>query len=216
MNVKFKIEKEDIKWIIDNEAFYYNENDSKNEKDKELITFSDYQYNDDEYEWFINKKHKISTKSNKYVKALNYRLGYIKTRYYDIQLDSPKSDLIDQNKFLEWWKIQPRSKDKTLKCYYCGCSETDYHNMLIKTKNFNDGCFGGRLYMSKKRNWKFSNLEIEEKIPADSSKTKNHSFTNCVFSCHICNNAESDLIHADDFLKYFGKAINDYIKDMGK
>ncbi len=96
--------------------------------------------------------------------------------------------------FLKWYQ------DQKQECYYCNTSA----ETLQKLFNEHNGVF-----KPKKDAWKYGTLQIERKDPGEG-----YIPTNCVLACVLCNNAKSDLITHDDFMKFFKDPIKNYIAEM--
>ena len=95
-------------------------------------------------------------------------------------------------KFLKWWYGNTDESGER-HCYYCGVKETDAKSAFKNKKISSDKrSFSGTLQIDRKD----SDGKYDEQ--------------NCVFACVLCNNAKSDMISAEDFENYFGKAIGKF------
>lgn len=116
----------------------------------------------------------------------------------------------DFDEFVDWWATNCK-KDEGPVCYYCGTSEKTYKKIFDKRVKDADAQFvNGKLHQSKKPSFNSEFMEIDKKDPS-----KGYIYDNCVFACHLCNNAKSDMISAEDFKKKIGpaiKAYTDYLK----
>jgi len=92
---------------------------------------------------------------------------------------------------LDWWCSCVEKYGKT--CYYCEVSEKTLRSAFEKYSQFS---------ASTKKSCS-PKLQIEHK----SAKNFENNKENCELVCVLCNNAKSDMITAEDFKKYFGKAI---------
>lgn len=90
-------------------------------------------------------------------------------------------------------------------CFYCDSSEEKWKNVISKASDEEDYYIKGKFHISKKQSFKGYNLEIDRKKPQQKYTEKN-----CVFVYHLCNNAKSDMIQADDYKAYFKKATKSY------
>lgn len=95
----------------------------------------------------------------------------------------------DFQEFYYWYEAQGD------RCYYCN---TEF--ALLKK------VFAKELLDSKKFN---STPHIERK-----DSNAGYSVDNCVLTCSLCNNAKSDMINAENFKNYFGKAIGKFVADL--
>ena len=68
--------------------------------------------------------------------------------------------------------------------------------------------FAKELLDSKKFN---STPHIERK-----DSNAGYNVDNCVLACSLCNNAKSDMMNAENFKTYFGKAIGKFVADLYK
>ena len=111
-----------------------------------------------------------------------------------------KQGFKDKNDLANWFV--EKIKEQDYKCEYCETSIFDIIK-LIKNKKLKPRKTGyGRRGLV---------LEIDRK---DNSNGYNRD--NCVLACYYCNNDKSYILNSDDYKKYFGKARNDFFKDLLK
>lgn len=91
--------------------------------------------------------------------------------------------------FYEWYL-----KEKNC-CYYCGISATNLKS-LFDSKKIDSTKFNATLH-------------IERLNPKE-----DYSPGNCRLACSLCNNAKSDLISKENYIRYFGEAMKNFLNDL--
>ncbi len=94
-------------------------------------------------------------------------------------------------KFYNWYREQPQ------KCHYCGTSQDDLRKLFDPER---------KIFKPQKEAWKNGTLQIERR-----DSDGGYCESNCVLACILCNNAKSDLISEDDFIKYFANPVREYL-----
>ena len=121
-----------------------------------------------------------------------------------LQSDYNLNDLADFKKacekgirnFIKWY-LKNIPTDETT-CEYCGVTQKKCREYLERVATD----YGGN-----KRN-KGKTLELERK---NSQKGQNiYQEDNCIWICHVCNNAKSDLFTEDKFKKTIARGIRDF------
>lgn len=208
----YHIKESTVERFLQVESYY--DKDCKFAKTAKRYLFSDFDPSNIDKQYINRKNNNIVNTETLIVKE---RMDYIKSRFSSI--DSRNIEAYDKHAFdgsfdtfLNWW-LDGVDRENGLRCYYCRSTEKDWTS-IIKTRTNGNKYESGHLHKSKKggRNadvWGKPNMEIDRINPS-----KGYNRNNCVFACHLCNNAKSDLIEANDFKKYFGRAINSYIQSL--
>lgn len=184
---------------------------------------------------YIIRKPQDNTLMNENVRIIKKRLDYIKSRFSTI--DSRNKEIYNKkwnkenehafegkfNDFLEWW-LDGIDAKKGIKCSYCNSTEDDWIKIIERRTIDENDYQPGKLHKSKKGTstkdelnnidrdvWGKPNMEIDKINPGNG-----YYKDNCVFACHLCNNAKSDLVEESDFKTYFKPAIQKYIKKLTK
>lgn len=132
--------------------------------------------------------------NNKFIEIQKYFSDY-KVKYDKYYNEKRKNLFIDPDKCIDWFRAQ------NSKCGYCEISQDDLHKIVRKRNgNFT---LNGKTKRSK------GTLEIERK---DSSL--DYSYSNCILSCPLCNNAKSNLIDELSWREYFVKSVKEYYKSL--
>lgn len=97
--------------------------------------------------------------------------------------------------FLNWYKMQKNS------CGYCGISHEELQQ-IVRIR-------GGNLTLNNKKKRSRGNLEIEKKDPS-----LGYVFSNCILACPLCNNAKSNLIDDESWIKYFSLPMKKYYNEI--
>lgn len=109
--------------------------------------------------------------------------------------------------FIVWW-ANNYSKDEGPKCHYCETSEKEYKRIYDNSNDVYECYVEGKLHKSKKVSFNSEYMEIDKM-----DSLKGYTSSNCVFACHLCNNAKSDLINSKDFEETIGKnGIRKYVE----
>lgn len=114
------------------------------------------------------------------------KIQKIKDRYNSILNREAKHEFEDFKEFYTWFTSQQEE------CCYCQTSQEDLKKL-----------FEQNILTSKKFN---ATLHIER-----FDSTKPYSQNNCALACAICNNAKSDFVSREDFVKFFAPAIQSYL-----
>lgn len=116
------------------------------------------------------------------------------------------------NGLVEWWfDSNQYDTEKGEKCFYCGITKKELDDIIDHSNEIDDDYKSGRYHKSKKgRNaWNNSNMEIDKKNP-----NMGYNKDNCVFACHLCNNAKTDIVQFEDFKDYIGPGIKKYYDSL--
>ena len=152
-------------------------------------------------------------------------LRIVRNRYDNLQDRDKNAFEKNFDSFVKWWfsnqhgnkKIGKKAALKGLskQCYYCGITENDLCNIFnnpTRFKKINESYLSGTYHESKAGNkWNSPTLEIDKLDP-----NKGYNNQNCVFACHLCNNAKTDIIEAQDFIDTIAIGIKEYYKTIGK
>ena len=95
--------------------------------------------------------------------------------------------------FCEWYF------SKGQKCYYCGITQDKLDKLF-------DGSKGRAKIPAKKHT---ARLQIERKDPDAGYNAKN-----CELACSLCNNAKSDMISAENYKKFFGEKMGEFLESL--
>lgn len=125
----------------------------------------------------------------------SYELAEIKA--IKERFNSKKNDAKESFRFKDFEEFYYWFKEQNDKCYYCG-----------STQDMLNGVFDSKKIESKKPSFT-GTLHIDKKAPNEP-----YTSANCVLACALCNNAKSDMINAENFKKYFGKAIGKFVADL--
>lgn len=124
---------------------------------------------------------------------LKKNIADIQKKYNKFNTKERKEGFKTFEDFLSWYNKQRKE------CYYCKTSEETIKQLFQS------------IFKPQKDAWKYGTLQIDRKKPKGGYSKKN-----CVLACVFCNNAKSDLITDDDFIKYFKKPMSKYLKDKSK
>lgn len=130
--------------------------------------------------------------------------------------------------FVNWWfldkhgnttngigKKNVRNSNGSKVCFYCGISEEELVNIFNNPKVFkkiNEPFIPGTYHESKAGNkWNNPSLEIDK---LDPNPNIGYKMDNCVFACHLCNNAKTDIIEASDFIKNVAPGFKKYYETL--
>lgn len=115
--------------------------------------------------------------------------------------DFKKACELGIEKFIKWY-LEKRPTDQT-QCEYCGVTQEKCRAYMQKVKK-DGGNKRGRGNM----------LELER---AESQRGKNlYNEKNCIWICHVCNNAKSDLFGENEFKNTIAKGIKDFWESLKK
>lgn len=135
--------------------------------------------------------------ANKHVESAKERLQERRNTFdarkkkdHDAFHDADNPDNSSFANFLTWWYSKV-NKEGYRKCCYCGIDE----------KTCKDA-FEYKILSSKKFTGAF---HVERKDP-----NKGYNDSNCDFACALCNNAKSDMITKEDFIRYFSEPMKEY------
>lgn len=176
----------------------------------------------------INKRKKDQHKDNIVVKTYLDLLRHIRGRYDGLveRSNNPFGGSFDN--FVNWWfldkhgnttngigKKNVRNSNGSKVCFYCGISEEELVNVFNNPKVFkkiNETFKPGTYHESKAGNkWNNPSLEIDK---LDPNPNTGYKMDNCVFACHLCNNAKTDIIEAGDFIKNVAPGFKKYYKTL--
>ncbi len=152
---------------------------------------------------WITFSHKTQAEQEKIFKNLSKELPKDKKSDYDV--NSLKDFEVSCEKgiknFIKWY-LDHRPNDEK-KCAYCGVTQKECREYMEKV-----ACNGGN-----KRN-RGNTLELERK---NSKKGENlYKEGNCIWICHVCNNAKSDLFTEDEFKNTIAKGIKSFWESKRK
>ena len=122
------------------------------------------------------------------------KIQMIRDKYNSI-LNRGESDFSNFKSFYTWYIEQKSLKSGNFVCCYCGIDEVTLKNL-----------FNREILTSKKFN---GTLHIER-----FNSSAPYSENNCGLACCVCNNAKSDLVTKEDFLKFFVEGIKMFMKQM--
>lgn len=176
----------------------------------------------------INKRVKEQCKDNIVVKTYLDLLRHIRGRYDSLvdRSNNPFGGSFDS--FVQWWfldkhgtsingieKKNVRNKNGSKVCFYCGISEEELVDIYNNPKVFKKigEAFKPRTYHESKagNKWNSPSLEIDK---LDPNPNKGYKIDNCVFACHLCNNAKTDIIEASDFIKNVAPGFKKYYETL--
>ncbi len=149
---------------------------------------------------WITFKHKTEAEQKEIFKKLPKELPKDNDSGYDLNSlsDFKKACELGIEKFIKWY-LNNIPKDQTT-CEYCGVTQKKCREYLEQVAT-NGG---------NKRN-RGKTLELERK---HSDQGKNlYSEGNCIWICHVCNNAKSDFIRPEDF-KPIAQGINRFWQNV--
>ena len=116
------------------------------------------------------------------------------TRYFN---ENRQELFKNSEAFIEWYDKQNES------CFYCEVSQIDLHR-IVDSRN-------GNLTLNQKTKRSKGTLEIEQRDP---NLQNGYTFENSVLACPFCNNAKSNLISEEDWVRFFAPAMKKYIKSI--
>ncbi|BAM13136.1 hypothetical protein HCN_1982 [Helicobacter cinaedi PAGU611] len=136
---------------------------------------------------------------------INNEIRDAKRRYSSLKSRIKKNGGFEFKEFYEWYNEQEKS------CYYCGTTEEVLKELFPKKDEDNQ-----------------QNTDKTQNVKTHKIESKKPSFTgtlhidrlnpnlgyepnNCVFACALCNNAKSDMINAENFKKYFGEKMSEFL-----
>ena len=116
---------------------------------------------------------------------------------------------LNDDGFKDFYKNWYKGREK--KCHYCGTAEEMLKELFPKKDEDNQ-----------------QNTDKTQSVKTHKIGSKKPSFTgtlhidrlnpnlgykpnNCVFACALCNNAKSDMINAENFKKYFGEKMSEFL-----
>lgn len=94
--------------------------------------------------------------------------------------------------FYTWYEKQGH------KCYYCNTTYEVLNTLFTTSKKLNSEKFNATLHIE----------QIDPK--------KGYNEENCKLACSLCNNAKSDLISKENYIKYFAKSMQNFLKDLNE
>jgi hypothetical protein len=100
-------------------------------------------------------------------------------------------------KFYDWYKKQPQI------CAYCHISQDELYKLFTRDEN-------KKLPLNNAIKRSYGTLEIERK----NSNINTYDENNSVLACPLCNNAKSNLIDEDSWIKLFVSPIRQYYKQL--
>ena len=151
--------------------------------------------------------------------------GTYSNKKYEVNKKNKKFFDDDFDEFLSWWVkdkhgeqiniVKPARIGNIKRCFYCGITEEQLAEILkYKYDSSEVGPYTKYKYHKSKKSedgkgWNGPHMEIEKLDPNLEYKTEN-----CVFACHICNNAKTDIIEATDFIDNIVPGIKKYYKNL--
>jgi len=158
-------------------------------QEKEKLFIEAYSFDRLTYDEFSNKynidRNEVPILYDK-TRETTLKIQKIKNRYNSILNREATHEFKNFKEFYTWFTSQKE------KCCYCQTSQEDLKKL-----------FEQNILTSKKFN---ATLHIER---YDSTKPYNQN--NCALACSICNNAKSDFVLREDFVKFFAPAIQSYL-----
>ena len=131
--------------------------------------------------------------SRSYVRAARDELQYMYERF-SRKLNRQSEVSFDDSFPVFWgWWLSEMDNSGLCHCCYCNIDE-------ITTQE----AFASGIIRSKKPSFSGA-LQVERMDPSGGYRPKN-----CKFACVLCNNAKSDMITRDDFVKYIAPGIARY------
>ncbi|MCL2484990.1 MAG: hypothetical protein FWF32_02915 [Endomicrobia bacterium] len=165
--------------------------------------------NSQDYFWANNdnKLKDVREFFNKFFGKFNADTEFKDEEGIEKKYKSRKKGFGDFKNFLNWYFSQYKKQQG--KCYYCGMEEKDLKDLLE----------GNKKNSFKSKKFTSGGLQIERKVAPDEyheNSDNGYTIENCVLACALCNNAKSDLISSDDFMKFFAKPMQDYLEKRKK
>lgn len=136
---------------------------------------------------------------------INNEIRDAKARYSSLKSRIKKNGGFEFKEFYKWYKEQEKS------CHYCGTAEKVLKELFPKKDEDNqqdtDKAQSVKAHKIKSKKKSFTGtLHIDRLNPNLGYKPNN-----CVFACALCNNAKSDMINAENFKKYFGEKMSEFL-----